>query len=47
MSRGGATVVELRAYLNRIFAKYEKEYGSQTIEGVSLGNRFDASITTA
>lgn len=47
MSRGGATVVELRAYLNRIFAKYEKEYGIQTIEGDSLGNRFDAIITTA
>ena len=47
MSRGGATVVELCAYLNRIFAKYEKEYGIQTIEGDSLGNRFDAIITTA
>ena len=47
MSRGGATGVELRAYLNRIFAKYEKEYGIQTIEGDSLGNRFDAIITTA
>ena len=47
MSRGGATVVELRAYLDRIFAKYEKEYGIQNIEGDSLGNRFDAIITTA
>ena len=47
MSRGGATVVELRAYLDRIFAKYEKVYGIQNIEGDSLGNRFDAIITTA
>ena len=47
MSRGGATVVELRAYLDRIFAKYEKEYGIQNIEGDSLSNRFDAIITTA
>ena len=47
MSRGDATVVELRAYLDRIFAKYEKVYGIQNIEGDSLSNRFDAIITTA
>lgn len=47
MSRGGATVSELRAYLDRIFSKYEEKYGIATVPNDSLSNRFDAIITTA
>lgn len=47
MSRGGATVVELRAYLDSIFSKYEEKYGITTKADATLNNRFDAIITTA
>ncbi len=47
MSRGGATVAELHAYLDRIFEKYEEEYHITAKTEESLGNRFDTIITTA
>lgn len=47
MSRGGATVVELRAYLDSIFSKYEEKYGITIKADATLNNRFDAIITTA
>ncbi len=47
MSRGGATVAELRSYLNRVFAKYEEVYHITAKAEDSLSNRFDAIITTA
>ncbi len=47
MSRGGASVVELCAYLDSAFSKYEEKYGITTKEGAPLNTRFDAIITAA
>lgn len=47
MSRGGASSVEVQAYLDRAFEKYEKKYDIFTKPDDSLANRLDAIITTA
>ncbi len=47
MSRGGATAAEVRAYLDRAFEQYEKEYNISVKPTDSLRNRFHAIIATA
>ena len=47
MSRGGATAAEVSSYLDRAFEKYETKYDISIKESDSLGNRFDAIISTA
>ena len=47
MSRGGASVDEIKAYLDRTFSTYEEKYGIEIRPTDSLGNRFDMIIKAA
>ena len=47
MSRGGASVDEIKAYLDRTFSTYEEKYGIEIRQTDSLGNRFDMIIKAA
>ena len=47
MSRGGASVDEIKAYFDRTFSTYEEKYGIEIRQTDSLGNRFDMIIKAA
>lgn len=47
MSRGGATAVDLKAYLEQVFGEYEQSYDIKAKPTDSLSNRFHKIIETA